>query len=174
MYISHLCSQFKYAKQEIKAKQKLLCSYNALILFFIPIIEETISVKMCFAQSQNWDTTKNGNQFLRVYVYIHRFVHCSISIYYISSIFRSVHTTAFLYVVDFGKHINHYFWLVALRYKGIILLSCLTRSLITHFLHSRYNIVFCNEMLLSMLYMFESRKSLHPIFWILLNIFLIF
>ena len=53
MYISHLCSQFKYAKKEIKAKQKLLCSYNALILFFIPIIEETISAKMCFAQSQN-------------------------------------------------------------------------------------------------------------------------
>ena len=103
------------------------------------------------------------NSFVCMYVYIHRFVHCSISIYYISSIFRSVHTTAFLYVVDFGKHINHYFWLVALRCKGIILLSCLTRSLITHFLHSRYNIVFCNEMLLSMLYMFESRKSLHPI-----------
>ena len=71
MYISHLCSQFKYAKKEIKAKQKLLCSYNALILFFIPIIEETISAKMCFAQSQNWDTTKNGNQFLRVYVCIY-------------------------------------------------------------------------------------------------------
>ena len=82
------------------------------------------------------------NFFVCMYVYIHRFVHCSISIYYISPIFRSVHTTAFLYVVDFGKHINHYFWLVALRYKGIILLSCLTRSLIIHFLHSRYNIVF--------------------------------
>ena len=121
------------------------------------------------------------NFFVCMYVYIHRFVHCSISIYYISPIFRSVHTTAFLYVVDFGKHINHYFWLVALRYKGIILLSCLTRSLIIHFLHSRYNIVFCNEMLLSMLYMFWSIKSLYPIyilffiqFQILLNIYLIF
>ena len=103
------------------------------------------------------------NFFVCMYVYIHRFVHCSISIYYISPIFRSVHTTAFLYVVDFGKHINHYFWLVALRYKGIILLSCLTRSLITHFLHSRYSIVFCNEMLLSMLYMFWPIKSLYLI-----------
>ena len=103
------------------------------------------------------------NFFVCMYVYIHRFVHCSISIYNISPIFRSVHTTAFLYVVDFGKHINHYFWLVALRYKGIILLSCLTRSLITHFLHSRYSIVFCNEMLLSMLYMFWPIKSLYLI-----------
>ena len=124
------------------------------------------------------------NFFVCMYVYIHRFVHCSISIYYISPIFRSVHTTAFLYVVDFGKHINHYFWLVALRYKGIILLSCLTRSLITHFLHSRYSIVFCNEMLLSMLYMFWPTKLLYLIwkktkikpitrsqFIILLNIF---
>ena len=165
MYISHLCSQFKYAKKEIKAKQKLLCSYNALILFFIPIIEETISAKMCFAQSQNWDTTKNGNQFLRVYVCIYT-SFCTLFHFYILHFFHisfRTHTTAFLYVVDFGKHINHYFWLVALRYKGIILLSCLTRSLIIHFLHSRYNIVFCNEMLLSMLCMFWSIKSLYPI-----------
>ena len=103
------------------------------------------------------------NFFVCMYVYIHRFVHCSISIYYISPIFRFVHTTAFLYVVDFGKHINHYFWLVALRYKGIILLSCLTRSLIIHFLHSRYSIVFCNEILLSLLYMFWPIKSVYPI-----------
>ena len=87
MYISHLCSQFKYAKKEIKAKQKLLCSYNALILFFIPIIEETISAKMCFAQSQNWDTTKNGNQFLRVYVCIYT-SFCTLFHFYILHFFH--------------------------------------------------------------------------------------